>query len=44
MRKILAADGLNGLYRGFMIGAVTIFFYRAGYFGLYDTGKSIKFL
>lgn len=44
MRKIAATDGPAGLYRGFVIGSVTIFFYRAAYFGAYDTGKSFKTL
>ena len=42
--KIVKSDGPIGLYRGFVLGSVTIFFYRAGYFGLYDTGKSFKLL
>jgi solute carrier family 25 (adenine nucleotide translocator) protein 4/5/6/31 len=36
-KKTLAADGLPGLYRGFVISAVGIFVYRGLYFGLYDT-------
>ena len=44
VRKINATDGPIGLYRGFVISSVTIFFYRAGYFGLYDTGKNYKTL
>jgi solute carrier family 25 (adenine nucleotide translocator) protein 4/5/6/31 len=36
-RKTMAADGINGLYRGFVISAVGIFVYRGLYFGLYDT-------
>jgi solute carrier family 25 (adenine nucleotide translocator) protein 4/5/6/31 len=36
-RKTMAADGVGGLYRGFVISAVGIFVYRGLYFGLYDT-------
>jgi len=36
-RKTLAADGIGGLYRGFVISFVGIFVYRGMYFGLYDT-------
>jgi solute carrier family 25 (adenine nucleotide translocator) protein 4/5/6/31 len=36
-RKTLAADGIAGLYRGFVISFVGIFVYRGMYFGLYDT-------
>lgn len=36
-RKILASDGIVGLYRGFVISAVGIFVYRGFYFGLYDS-------
>jgi len=35
--KTLKSDGLNGLYRGFVISCVGIFIYRGFYFGLYDT-------
>merc|ERR1711951_139216 len=38
-RKTLASDGIQGLYRGFVISAVGIFIYRGFYFGLYDTLK-----
>jgi solute carrier family 25 (adenine nucleotide translocator) protein 4/5/6/31 len=37
--KTLKADGIRGLYRGFVISAVGIFIYRGMYFGLYDTLK-----
>ena len=37
--KICKHDGVFGLYRGFGISVVGIVFYRAAYFGLYDTGK-----
>ncbi len=36
-RKTIAADGVAGLYRGFVISFVGIFVYRGLYFGLYDT-------
>merc|ERR1712080_330832 len=35
--KTFKADGIAGLYRGFVISAVGIFVYRGLYFGLYDT-------
>jgi solute carrier family 25 (adenine nucleotide translocator) protein 4/5/6/31 len=40
-RKTLAADGIAGLYRGFVISFVGIFVYRGMYFGLYDTAMPI---
>jgi len=40
-RKTLATDGIQGLYRGFVISAVGIFIYRGFYFGLYDTLKPV---
>merc|ERR1712131_421117 len=39
--KTLATDGIQGLYRGFVISAVGIFIYRGFYFGLYDSLKPI---
>lgn len=36
-KKTIAADGVAGLYRGFVISFVGIFVYRGFYFGLYDT-------
>jgi len=36
-KKTIAADGIAGLYRGFVISFVGIFVYRGLYFGLYDT-------
>ena len=41
LKKILAKDGINGLYQGFGISVIGIIFYRASYFGLFDTGKAI---
>lgn len=37
--KIAKSDGAAGLYRGFGPSVVGIFFYRAAYFGLFDTAK-----
>jgi len=37
--KTIKSDGVQGLYRGFVISAVGIFIYRGMYFGLYDTLK-----
>jgi len=39
--KTLKSDGIQGLYRGFVISAVGIFIYRGMYFGLFDTLKPI---
>merc|ERR1712193_511103 len=41
LKKIAAKDGIGGLYQGFGISVVGIIFYRASYFGLFDTGKAI---
>jgi len=38
-KKTIAADGIQGLYRGFVISCVGIMVYRGFYFGLYDTLK-----
>jgi len=38
-KKTWAADGIRGLYRGFVISCVGIFVYRGFYFGLYDSLK-----
>jgi solute carrier family 25 (adenine nucleotide translocator) protein 4/5/6/31 len=40
-KQTIAADGIAGLYRGFVISCVGIFVYRGLYFGLYDTLKPI---
>jgi len=37
--KTIKSDGIQGLYRGFVISCVGIFVYRGFYFGLYDTLK-----
>ncbi|XP_076676654.1 ADP,ATP carrier protein-like [Andrena cerasifolii] len=39
--KIYKADGFFGLYRGFSVSVQGIVIYRAAYFGLYDTTKSM---
>merc|ERR1712050_626692 len=41
MGKTLKSDGIQGLYRGFVISCVGIFVYRGMYFGLYDSLKPI---
>jgi len=41
LKKILAKDGVSGLYQGFGISVIGIIFYRASYFGLFDTGKAV---
>lgn len=40
-KKTFAADGIQGLYRGFVLSSVGIFIYRGLYFGIYDTVKPI---
>merc|ERR1712200_243139 len=40
-KKTIAADGVQGLYRGFVISCVGIIVYRGCYFGFYDTLKPI---
>lgn len=37
--KTIKADGIQGLYRGFMVSCSCIFIYRGLYFGLYDSLK-----
>lgn len=39
--KVAKSDGPIGLYRGFLVSVQGIFIYRAAYFGLFDTAKSI---
>merc|ERR1711957_290137 len=41
LKKISAKDGVSGLYNGFGISVIGIIFYRASYFGLFDTGKAL---
>ena len=38
-KKTLKSDGIQGLYRGFVISCVGIIVYRGCYFGFYDTLK-----
>lgn len=38
-KKTYAADGIAGLYRGFVISCVGIVIYRGLYFGMYDSVK-----
>lgn len=40
-KQTIAADGISGLYRGFVISCVGIFVYRGLYFGLYDSLRPI---
>jgi len=42
-RKIVAEDGVMGLYRGFTLAVGGIILYRGAYFGLFDTGKAVLF-
>ena len=37
--KTIRSDGIQGLYRGFVISCFGIFIYRGLYFGLYDSFK-----
>ena len=43
LKKVAQKDGMAGLYRGFGISVVGIIFYRASYFGCFDTGKAMFF-
>ena len=43
LKKVAAADGPSGLYKGFGISVIGIIAYRASYFGCFDTGKAILF-
>lgn len=43
LQKIFKSDGPIGLYRGFIISVIGIVFYRAAYFGTFDTGKVFLF-
>jgi len=40
-RQTLKSDGIQGIYRGFVISAVGIFIYRGLYFGLFDSCKPL---
>ena len=41
LTKLYRCGGVPGLYKGFSLSVVGIFFYRAAYFGLYDTTKPL---
>jgi solute carrier family 25 (mitochondrial adenine nucleotide translocator), member 4/5/6/31 len=41
LKKIYQSDGYLGLYRGFCVSVTGIIFYRAAYFGGYDTLKGV---
>jgi len=43
LAKVAKSDGPQGLYRGFGISVVGIIFYRAAYFGCFDTGNALLF-
>jgi solute carrier family 25 (adenine nucleotide translocator) protein 4/5/6/31 len=43
LKKVAAADGPQGLYKGFGISVIGIVEYRASYFGCFDTVKAILF-
>jgi len=40
-RKTLATDGIQGLYRGFMVSCLGIIVYRGCYFGFFDSLKPV---
>jgi len=40
-KQTLKSDGIQGLYRGFVVSAVGIVIYRGLYFGLYDSLKPV---
>lgn len=42
--KISKVDGVKGLYQGFSVSVQGIIIYRAAYFGIYDTAKSMFIL
>lgn len=41
IKKTFQSDGIRGLYRGFLVSVQGIIMYRAAYFGLFDTAKSL---
>ncbi|KAL1117003.1 hypothetical protein AAG570_004331 [Ranatra chinensis] len=41
LSKTFKTDGLMGLYRGFLVSVQGIIIYRAAYFGIFDTAKSM---
>jgi len=40
-KKTLASDGIQGLYRGFVISCIGIIVYRGLYFGMFDSLKPV---
>lgn len=40
-KKVLASDGVAGLYRGFVVSCVGIIVYRGCYFGFFDSLKPV---
>lgn len=40
LQKVALHEGVEGLYRGFLISALAYFIYRALYFGIYDSSKA----
>jgi len=40
-RKTMASDGIQGLYRGFMVSCAGIIVYRGCYFGFFDSLKPV---
>ena len=43
LKKVYRVDGVFGLYKGFIISVGGIFFYRAFYFGGFDSAKKFLF-
>eukprot|EP00916_Digyalum_oweni_P025695 GHVL01042292.1.p1 GENE.GHVL01042292.1~~GHVL01042292.1.p1 ORF type:complete len:116 (+),score=12.89 GHVL01042292.1:1958-2305(+) len=43
LKKTYNQDGFFGLYRGFGVSVVGIIVYRAAFFGMYDTAKSVMY-
>lgn len=41
LKKIVKADGVVGMYRGFGVSVQGIIIYRAAFFGIYDTAKGL---
>ncbi|KAI1716996.1 mitochondrial carrier protein [Ditylenchus destructor] len=41
LAKIAKSDGVLGLYRGYWVSVHCIIWYRAAYFGIFDTAKSL---
>lgn len=41
LKKTFQSDGLIGMYRGFVVSVQGIVFYRAAYFGFFDTAKGM---